>query len=67
MSHWFIRHQLLATAKYWDVEQTGALAMTQQQVERRAWLPMMMISSAVFNKEEEECGWNQAAGWTIGG
>eukprot|EP00978_Attheya_sp_CCMP212_P010118 scaffold24258_cov47-Attheya_sp.AAC.4 len=29
------------------------LAMTQQ-VERRAWLPMVMISSAVLNKEEEE-------------
>jgi hypothetical protein len=41
---WFGGHHML----WWQV-----LAMTQQ-VERRAWLPMVMISSAVLNKEEEE-------------
>eukprot|EP00978_Attheya_sp_CCMP212_P047618 scaffold422521_cov114-Attheya_sp.AAC.1 len=29
-------------------------AGNEQQVERRAWLPMVMISGAVLNKEEEE-------------
>eukprot|EP00978_Attheya_sp_CCMP212_P024512 scaffold77056_cov71-Attheya_sp.AAC.6 len=36
------------------------LAMTQQ-VERRAWLPMVVILSAVFNKEEEE--WLESGCW----